>query len=199
MAGSKKAAGVRKSPKPPYRIFGRRPIMRTTAARPRSSSRRDNPPLCWYRASPVRQARRHHAGRRRASAIPELCFPAFRRLLNTRVPPLIRPCPLRLHTLRKIQPHPPKWDGVLLVVLFFLEETYRTGRRGDLGAGSVHNGFFFKAIRTWLFPFCTATGFQNPRRRGEGMPTGMRAHPPQGPLPLRRRWAPARASCYSGI
>jgi hypothetical protein len=32
--------------------------------------------------------------------------------------------------------------------------------------------------------------FQRPPRGGEGMPTGMRAHPPPGPPPLRRRRAP---------
>jgi hypothetical protein len=37
----------------------------------------------------------------------------------------------------------------------------------------------------------TATGFLAPTPGGEGMPTGMRAHPPPGPPPLRRRRAPA--------
>jgi hypothetical protein len=32
--------------------------------------------------------------------------------------------------------------------------------------------------------------FQRPPRGGEGMPTGLRAHPPPGPPPLRRRRAP---------
>jgi hypothetical protein len=66
---------------------------------------------------------------------------------NTRVPPLIRPYPPRLHTLLKIHAPSPKWECIMVVLS--LEETYRTGRAGYLGA-IVALKMIINALRTWL-------------------------------------------------
>jgi hypothetical protein len=74
----------------------------------------------------------------------------------------------------------------------------------------LHRFFFSKALCTWLSrhlliprielsallaPYraglARLRGFQLPPRGGEGMLTGLRAHPPPGPPPLRRRRAPS--------
>ena len=92
---------------------------------------------------------RHRAGRQLASALSWRCFPAGHHQLQ-HPPPTADPA----------VPSSPSNAAVvqvpLLKVRLYLgvsvrEKTYRTGRAGDLGAGSAQN-FFFKSPQYRAFP-----------------------------------------------
>jgi hypothetical protein len=71
IAGSKKATGVRKLFKPSAKSFLAAVYREDNpGAKPRRSSRPDRPLSCKCRDAPHGSARRQHAGRRVASALP---------------------------------------------------------------------------------------------------------------------------------
>jgi hypothetical protein len=78
--------------------------------RPTQSLLRLRPSSCMFHVLPQLLGRLNNG--RLASALPWQCFPAAAASSSSRIPPLIRPYPPRLHKLLRCMPHTPKWDGI---------------------------------------------------------------------------------------